>query len=196
MDEKIRTATVDDAAQILKIYSYYVENTAISFEWITPTLDEFILRIKNISKKYPYIVATRDEKIIGYAYAHEFVDRAAYDWSVETTIYLDKDERHKGVGKKLYTELENNLREMGILNLYAKVAYTEIEDEYLTNASAKFHEHLGFKTVGKLKNCGNKFGRWYDMIVMEKIIGEHFENPNGVKFYDKHCDFGNGENNS
>ena len=184
---EIRTAEITDAEQILKIYSYYVENTAISFEWKTPTLDEFITRIKNISGKYPYIVAICEKKILGYAYAHEFVDRAAYDWSVETTIYLDKDERNHGIGRKLYTELENNLRGMGILNLYAKVAYTDVEDEYLTNDSAKFHEHLGFKTVGKFKNCGSKFGRWYDMIVMEKIIGEHVNNPEEIKFYDKYC---------
>lgn len=182
MDEKIRAATLDDAAQILKIYSYYVEETAISFECTTPTLENFIERMKNISAKYSYIVAERDEKIIGYAYAHEFVDRAAYDWSVETTIYLEKNEHHHGVGRKLYMELEKILRGMGILNLYAKVAWTDIEDEYLTNNSPKFHEHLGFKTVGKFKNCGSKFGRWYDMTVMEKIIGEHVANPAAVKF--------------
>lgn len=178
----IRAAKVEDAAQILKIYAYYVEHTAISFEWEVPTLENFVERIKKISAKYPYLVAERDGKIIGYTYAHKFVDRAAYNWCVELTIYLDKDERRRGVGRKLYTALEEILRGMGILNLYALIGWTDVDDEFLNKNSANFHEHLGFKIVGRFKNCGAKFGRWYDMIVMEKIIGSHIDNPPAVKF--------------
>ncbi|MBO4400453.1 MAG: GNAT family N-acetyltransferase [Selenomonadaceae bacterium] len=182
MNEVIRMATIDDAEQILKIYAYYVENTAISFECAVPTLENFRGRIVATLKKYPYLVAERGGKILGYAYAHEFVGRAAYDWSAELTIYLDRNERQRGLGRRLYEALEENLREMGILNLYACIGWTEREDEFLNQNSAKFHEHLGFRRVGLFQNCGRKFGRWYDMIWMEKIIGGHVENPRAVQF--------------
>ena len=173
MEITIRPATLDDAEKILEIYSYYVEKTAISFEWTVPTLENFILRMKRSMKKYPYLVAVRGEKIIGYAYAHEFILREAYKYSSELTIYLDKNFRRQGAGKKLYSELEKILREMGILNLYACIGSLEVADEFLNDDSEIFHKKMGFHFVGRFKKCGYKFGRWYDMIWMEKIIGEH-----------------------
>lgn len=173
MEIKIRSATLDDAEELLKIYSYYVEKTAISFEWETPTLEIFQKRIERALKKYPYLVAECEGKIIGYAYAHEFILRDAYKYSAELTIYLDKNFRRNGVGRKLYETLEKNLREMGILNLYACIGSVEVEDEFLNHDSEIFHERMGFDFVGRFKNCGYKFNRWYDMIYMEKIIGEH-----------------------
>lgn len=182
MAEIIRGATLDDADQILKIYAHYVENTAVSFEYAVPTLENFRGRMTATLRKYPYLVVAQDEKILGYAYAHEFIGREAYDWSAELTIYLDKDERRRGLGRRLYSALEKILQEMGILNLYACVGWTEREDEFLNHDSAKFHERLGFECVGLFRNCGCKFGRWYDMIWMEKILGEHEENPRAVQF--------------
>ena len=171
---KIRDAKIDDAANILKIYAYYVENTAITFELTVPTLENFRLRIKNtLEEKYPYIVAEIDKKIVGYAYAGHFVGREAYKFSAELTIYLDKNFRGQGVGRKLYEELEKILKAQGIFNLYACVGWIDEEDEFLNQNSANFHQHLGFKIVGKFTKCGNKFNRWYDMIWLEKIIGEH-----------------------
>jgi len=173
MDEVIiRSATVGDVAEILKIYAPYVRNTAITFEYEVPSLAEFQTRISNTLMKYPYLVAICDEKIIGYAYAGPFKTRAAYDWAVELTIYLAPEAQGKGIGRKLYTALENALRRMGILNLYACIGYPQIEDEYLTRNSAEFHAHLGFEKIGEFHRCGFKFGHWYDMIWMEKIIGE------------------------
>ena len=169
----IRKAKVEDAEELLKIYAYYVEETAISFEWKVPTLTNFRARITQTLKKFPYLVAENDKKIVGYAYAHEFVGRDAYKFSAELTIYLDKNFLHRGVGRKLYEELEKNLKLQGILNLYACVGWIDEEDEYLNQNSAKFHQRLGFKIVGKFTKCGNKFNRWYDMIWLEKIIGEH-----------------------
>lgn len=168
----IRSATVGDAAEILEIYAPYVRNTAITFEYEVPSLDEFQTRISNTLLKYPYLVAICDEKIIGYAYAGPFKTRAAYDWAVELTIYLAPEAQGKGIGRKLYAALENALRRMGILNLYACIGYPQVEDEYLTRNSAEFHAHLGFEKVGEFHRCGFKFGRWYDMIWMEKLIGE------------------------
>ena len=170
MEISIRYATVDDAERLLEIYSYYVEKTAISFEWKVPTLINFRSRITRTLKKFPYLVAEVENKIIGYAYAHEFVGREAYKFSAELTIYLDKNFLHRGVGRKLYEELEKILKSQGIKNLYACVGWIDVEDDFLNQNSAKFHQRLGFKIVGKFSKCGNKFNRWYDMIWLEKII--------------------------
>ncbi|MCD8396918.1 MAG: N-acetyltransferase family protein [Lachnospiraceae bacterium] len=177
----IREAKIEDAQRLLDIYRYYVENTAISFEYITPSLPEFIERMKGIMSRYPYLVAERDGLILGYAYAHPFVGRAAYDWSAELTIYLDQNARKCGLGRMLYETLEKRLKEMGVLNLYACIGYPEKEDEYLTRNSADFHAHLGFRNVGTFRKCGYKFGHWYDMIWMEKLIGEHPDGPAPVR---------------
>ena len=183
MDNKIiiRTASAADAPALLKIYRPYVENTAITFEYDVPTLEEFTGRIRHTLEKYPYLVAVRDSEIIGYAYAGAFYGRAAYDWSAETTIYVKKGCSHSGVGKLLYQELETALKAQNIINLYACIGYPEIEDKYLTKNSAQFHAHLGYRLVGTFQKCGYKFGRWYHMVWMEKMIGEHPEKPEQVK---------------
>ena len=169
---KIRYATVDDAQKLLEIYAYYVEKTAVSFELKVPSLANFRARISKTLKKFPYLVAEIENKIVGYAYAHEFVGRESYKYSAELTIYLDRNFTGKGIGRKLYEELENKLKSTGITNLYACVGYPEVEDEYLTLNSVNFHEHLGFKTVGKFFKCGCKFNRRYSMVWLEKIISE------------------------
>ena len=169
----VGNAELKDAERLLEIYDYYVKNTAITFEYTTPTIEEFRGRMEKTMQKYPYLVAEKDGVIAGYAYAGAFVGRAAYDWSCETSIYLDKNARKCGIGKTLYTALEKELKEMGILNMYACIGYPAEEDEYLTKNSADFHSHIGFTQVGEFHKCGYKFGRWYNMIWMEKIIGEH-----------------------
>ncbi len=169
----IRTAAEADAEALLKIYAYYVENTAITFEYDVPTLEEFRFRIKKTLKKFPYMVVEKDCKIIGYAYAGPFKERAAYDWSAELSIYLAPDVTGCGLGRMLYEALEAEMKRRGFLNLYACIGYPIEEDEYLTKNSAQFHEHLGYKKVGEFYKCGYKFGRWYNMIWMEKLIGEH-----------------------
>lgn len=180
-----RNATLDDAARILEIYRYYVEKTAISFEWSVPSLLEFQGRMETTMKKYPYIVAVEDGKIIGYSYVSPFVGREAYDWSAEMTIYLDAEVRHHGAGKKLYFVMEEILRQMHILNLNACIGYpkNDVDDEYLTKNSAGFHGHLGYKLVGRFHDSGYKFNRWYDMIWMEKMLGEHPDKPEPVLNY-------------
>lgn len=180
-DIKIRTASVSDAEAVLKIYEYYVKNTAITFEYDVPSLSEFKDRIANTLIKYPYFVAIIDGRIAGYAYAGPFVGRAAYDWSAELTIYIAPDERKRGVGKMLYDKLESALFDMGILNLYACIGYPETEDEYLTKDSAEFHKYMGFTKVGEFYKCGYKFDHWYNMIWMEKIIGKHEGHHKSVK---------------
>ncbi|MDP4153826.1 MAG: N-acetyltransferase family protein [Bacillota bacterium] len=173
----IRMAATADAEEILRIYAPYVKSTAISFEYDVPSVEEFAERINNTLKKYPYILAIENNQIIGYAYASSFKGRAAYDWAVETTIYIRQDCHGKGIGKILYLHLEEILKRQNILNLNACIAYTSSENAHLTNASTYFHERLGYKKVAHFKKCGYKFGNWYDMIWMEKIIGEHCANP-------------------
>ncbi|MCR5295398.1 MAG: GNAT family N-acetyltransferase [Lachnospiraceae bacterium] len=169
----IRSAKPEDAGGLLAIYAYYVEKTAITFEYDLPSEDEFRKRIENVLTKYPYLVLTEGSKIQGYAYAGVFKDRAAYDRSCEVTIYLDRAAQGRGYGRLLYEALEKKLKEMGILNLYACIGVPIVEDEYLTRNSELFHQHMGYTKVGEFHKCGYKFGRWYDMIWMEKMIGEH-----------------------
>lgn len=168
-----RTATPADAKALLTIYTPYVEQTAITFEYDVPTLEEFTSRIQTTLKKFPYIIAEEDNEILGYAYASPFKERAAYGWSVETSIYVKQNQRQKGIGRLLYDRLEGILKKQGILNVNACIGYPQIEDEYLTQDSVRFHEKLGYSMVGTFHKCGYKFGRWYDMVWMEKFIGEH-----------------------
>lgn len=182
-DITIRDAAVEDADRLLQIYSYYVQKTAITFEYDVPSLSAFQSRMEHTKRKYPYLVIEQDGTIQGYAYAGAFVGRAAYDWSCELTVYLDRAAQKCGLGRRLYEALAEKLKEMGITNLYACIAYPEVEDDYLTGNSAAFHAHLGFEKVGEFHRCGYKFGRWYNMIWMEKLIGEHRPVQAPVKFY-------------
>ena len=173
IDYTIRYATADDAKELLDIYSYYVENTAISFEYTVPTVEEFRLRIENTLKKYPYLVLESNGAIKGYAYAGPFKTIEAYKYSVENTIYLRVGESKNGFGRALLTQLEKELELKGFTNANACIAYTEAPDEYLNNNSMEFHEHMGYRFVGRFTKCAYKFNRWYDMIWMEKHVGEH-----------------------
>ena len=183
---EIRPARLSDAKRLTEIYDYYVKNTAISFEYAAPTVAEFRGRMERVMARYPYLVAVQDGVVAGFSYAHPFVGRAAYGWSCELTIYLDPAYRKRGLGRRLYAALEDALKEMGVLNLYACIGYPETEDEYLSRNSADFHAHLGFETVGVFHKCGYKFDRWYDMIWMEKIIGTHESPAAPVRGFNTH----------
>ena len=181
-DISIRFAKPEDAKELLNIYEFYVNKTAISFETEVPSVKEFRIRMENILKNYPYLVAQKNDEILGYAYLHPFVGRKAYELSAETTIYLNPDKKKMGIGKKLYSVLEDIAKAQNITNLYSCIGYVDVEDEYLNNNSAEFHEHMGYRMVGKFENCGHKFDRWYHMIWMEKIIGEHGEIKEFLRF--------------
>lgn len=176
MEEEIiiRDATVNDIESLLKVYAPYVENTAVSFEYDVPSIDEFKNRFEKITKKYPYILAEDSNgNVLGYAYYNEFKAREAYRYSVETTIYLAKEVCEKGLGRRLYTTLENIAKKQNITNMNACIATCETEDEHLTNRSYFFHEKMGYKLVGTFHNSGYKFDKWYDMVWMEKLVGEY-----------------------
>ena len=179
---RIEKVTIEDALELLSIYEPYVRDTAITFEYDVPTLEEFQSRIINISLKYPYIKAVDNGELLGYAYANAFKDRKAYDWSVETTVYVKQGRHRMGIGKSLYNELEKSLKNMGILNMNACIAVPVKEDYHLTDVSYRFHKNLGFTLVGRFHNSGYKFNTWYDMIWMEKMLGEHNDFPSDVQF--------------
>lgn len=179
----IRVAEISDAEELLKIYAPYVENTAITFEYDVPSIEEFAIRITNTLKKYPYFVAEIEGEIVGYTYASSFHSRPAYQWCVETSIYVKSDMRGKGIGKLLYLKLEEALKKMGVLNLNACIGYPQVDDEYLTKNSEKFHQHMGYTKVAESHMCGYKFNRWYNIIWMEKMIGEHVINPVPVRSF-------------
>ena len=174
---KIRMATPDDAEKILAVYAPYILETGITFEYEVPTVEAFRGRIENVLKKYPYLVAERNGEIIGYSYANPLGERAAFSRAAETVLYVKKDARGGGIGSRLYGELEAMLKKQNVTNICACIAYREQEDETLTHASPKFHAACGYKKIGHFTKCGYKFGRWYDLIWMEKFIGEHGENP-------------------
>ncbi|MCM1134926.1 MAG: GNAT family N-acetyltransferase [Clostridium sp.] len=176
----IRVATKEDAGELLAVYTPYVTGTVISFECEVPGILEFQRRIQNTLKKYPYLLAEKNGEILGYTYTGPFVGRAAYNWAAETTIYLKEDKKKIGIGRALYEALEKVSKAQNILNLNACIGYPEVEDEYLTKNSVQFHEHMGYRMVGEFHKCGYKFGRWYNMVWMEKMLGKHVERPEEV----------------
>ncbi len=173
----IRTAALDDAAALLAIYAPYVEQTAITFEYEVPSLEEFRGRIAHTLRRYPYLVAEENGEILGYAYTGPFGERAAYSWAVETSIYLRQDVRGKGLGKRLYQALEDISRAQNVQSLYACIAYPDADDAHLNGNSVAFHTHLGYTMVGRFPHCGYKFGTWYNMAWMEKTLGDHAVPP-------------------
>lgn len=166
----IRKVKPEDAEELLEIYTPYVEETAITFEYEPPGLIVFKERMAGIMNRFPYLAAVEDGRILGYCYVSPFKNRDAYDWSVETTIYLREECKGKGVGGKLYEKLEKILAAQNILNLNACIAFPHPE-------SIAFHEKMGYRTVAHFHKCGYKLGIWYDMVWMEKMLGEHPPHP-------------------
>lgn len=169
----IRTVTPEDAQALLAIYAPYIMKTAVTFEYEVPSTTVFAERIAHTLVRYPYLAAVDGGEIRGYVYAGPLHERPAYDWSVETSIYVRMDQKGRGIGSALYRELERILRRQGIVNAAACIAYPETEDEYLTRDSVYFHEKQGYRMVGQFHECACKFGRWYHMVWMEKQIGPH-----------------------
>lgn len=162
----IRPVSLEDTEALLAIYAPYVADTAITFEYDVPSLSEFQERIHNICARYPYLAACLNGEILGYAYASTFKGRKAYDWSVETSVYVKRGAHGQGIGSRLYEELERRLKKQNICNLCACITYPNPE-------SIAFHEKHGYTTVAHFHKSGYKFDTWYDMIWMEKFINEH-----------------------
>jgi phosphinothricin acetyltransferase len=152
----IRLATDADAAAVQAIYAPYVRETAISFETEPPTVDEIRRRIATVLEWAPWLVCGRDGAVVGYAYAGRFHARAAYQWTVEVTVYVDRAHRRAGVGRALYEALLEALRFQGFRTAVGIIAVPN-------PASVGLHERLGFRRDGLLAAVGHKHGRWHDV---------------------------------
>ncbi|MFV0352508.1 MAG: GNAT family N-acetyltransferase [Oscillospiraceae bacterium] len=152
----IRYATQQDVPSMLAIYAPYVKETLVSFEYEVPTPQDFAARVKALQPDMPWIVYEEDEKILGYAYASRFGVRAGFDWSAETSVYLDKEAQGKGVGQKLYQILFGLMQAMGYATLYARIAVPNMQSE-------KFHLKMGFTCEAVLKKVGFKFDSFVDL---------------------------------
>lgn len=175
----LRLATPADAAELVKIYAPFVASedrslSDVSFEYEVPSVEEFAGRIRDISAAYPYLVCEQEGRLIGYAYAHPYIQRAAYQWGAEVTIYLAPEGQGQGLGRVLYTALEKLLCKQGVVVLYACV--TESNEH-----SVKMHEAMGYKIIGTFKNTGFKHGHWLDMVWLEKRIAELPAAPQPIK---------------
>lgn len=176
---KFRMVEEADAEQLLKVYAPYVisedrQLSDVSFEYELPSQEEFRERIRTISAKYPYIVVQERNRIVGYAYAHPYIQREAYQWGAEVTIYLDASVHGKGLGEQLYSKLEQLLKRQGLINLYACITKSNLP-------SVKFHEYMGYKINGVFDKSGFKHGHWLDMVWMEKQIQAYQEKPELIK---------------
>jgi L-amino acid N-acyltransferase YncA len=153
---RIRLAGPDDAVAVQRVYAPYVTATPISFELVPPTVDEMSARMAAIVPRYPWLVVEEDDLVIGYAYAHQFAARAAYAWSVETSIYLDESARGRGVGTSLYGALLRLLALQGYRQAFGGIT--------LPNpASVALHERMGYRRIATHSDVGWKFGDWHDV---------------------------------
>lgn len=153
---RIRAATPDDAAAVHAIYAPVVRDTPISFEFEPPSIEEIRGRITDVLRKYPWLIMERDGRVVGYVYATTHRTRAAYQWGVETAVYIAEEARGQGVGRALYLRLFDVLRRLGYVNAYAGVT--------LPNPpSVRLHESVGFMPIGVYPGIGWKFGQWHDV---------------------------------
>lgn len=159
----IRPVKKDDAVALVAIYRPYVENTAITFEYEVPSVADFEQRIAKTVSKYPYLVAEEEGQILGYAYASTYYDRTAYDWSVELSVYLHPDACGKGIGTKLYDQLEAALERQGYLRFLACIALPN-------DASLALHQKRGYEQVAHFPKIGYKFEQWHDIVWLQKTL--------------------------
>lgn len=160
---EIRLALPDDAAAIRDIYAPVVTDTAISFEVDVPSIEEMRSRILNLLPEHPWLVAAQGAGILGYAYARPFATRAAYRWSVETSVYVALDAQRRGVGRSLYRALFGILPLQGYRRAFAGIA--------LPNpASVALHTGTGFTPVGTYRRVGWKMGAWHDVGWWSRVV--------------------------
>jgi L-amino acid N-acyltransferase YncA len=166
----IRLATERDAEQVAAIYAPNVTNTIVSFELDPPTAQEMRRRIEVTLEHYPWLVCERQGQVLGYAYAGAHGSRAAYQWSVDVSVYVHEDARRTGVGRALYASLVAALELQGFYNAYAGAT--------LPNpASVGLHESVGFRPVGIYRGVGYKLGAWHDVGWWHLSLRERVANP-------------------
>jgi phosphinothricin acetyltransferase len=167
---RVRLATPADARALLDIYAPYVRDTCVSFEYEVPSVEAFADRIAGTIAAYPYLVCETGGVPAGYAYASRHQSRSAYDWDVQTSIYLAPEHHGSGKGPALYGCLFALLRAQGFCNAYAVITVPN-------ERSAGFHARAGFVPAGVHHRSGYKFGRWHDVAWMEKSLGGYERAP-------------------
>lgn len=167
MNFKIRKVELRDAQAMLEIYRPYVESSHITFETEVPTEAEFKLKIEKTLKQHPWYVAEAGGQVVGFAYATLFRERAAYAWALESSIYLADlaQGKAKGIATALYEQVFKDLREMQIKQVIGVISLPNIK-------SVRFHERLGFKSIGVFPSVGFKQGQWWDVLFMTKFLEE------------------------
>lgn len=169
----VRLATVADAADLIAIYKPYVETTTITFEEETPSVAEFRRRIQETLKTHPYLIAEDSHEILGYAYAHFYNSRMAYQWTAETTVYVKEGVKAKGIGTRLSQELETLLAKQGVLQLMACITAEN-------QTSLNFHHKIGYRQVGMFPEVGYKWGHWCGIIWMQKELAAITDPPKAI----------------
>lgn len=159
----VNPAKTEDAAEILGIYRPYVLNTAISFELEVPSVEEIAHRINQYSINYPFLVATLEGQMVGYAYAGPFSPRKAYQYSSEISVYIAEAAKGLGVGSRLYQSLEDELKARGIVQVISCITASNLN-------SLAFFEKRDFIKAGQIPNIGYKFDQWHDVVWMMKTI--------------------------
>jgi L-amino acid N-acyltransferase YncA len=166
----VRDAAPGDAAACAALYAPYVRETTVSFELEPPTPAEMAERIAAAQARHAWLVLEEDGRVVGYAYANRFSARPAYRWSVEVSIYLDRDHHRAGAGRRLYEALLARLAERGYRRA---MAGTSLPNE----ASVAFHRALGFTPVGVYRQVGWKLGAWRDVAWVQRTIADGDEPP-------------------
>lgn len=166
----IRLITTADAEAARNIYAPYVLNTAVSFEYQVPTVEEFRYKIEKITAQYPWLVCEVDGEIAGYAYGSTHRDRTGYQWSPEVTVYLSEKYHRRGIARVLYSALFEMLKMQGYFNAFAGVLVTN-------EKSVEFHRAMGFEDIGLFKNIGYKLGEWHTNLWMQYEIQKSIPNP-------------------
>jgi len=179
----IRLATIDDAERILSIYAPYIKDTSFTFETEVPTLKDFQQRITDYLINWPWLVCEIDGVIAGYAYGAKHRERVAYQWCVETSIYIHNDFLKHKVGKALYETLIEILKRQGYRNVYAVINLPN-------DRSVKFHENCGFNYFATYEKVGYKLGKWKNVGWWQLIINEYTMEPEPpIKFSELNRDF-------
>lgn len=162
----VRVATGADANAIAAIYAFHVLNGTATFEIEPPSIADWQLKIETIlAKNWPFVVAVDDEQVLGYAYATQFRDRAAYRYSCENSIYVSAERRRQGIGKILLAALVKRAEEFGFRQMLAVVGGGE-------PSSIAVHKSQGFREVGRMKSVGRKFDKWLDTVYMQRALGD------------------------
>ena len=167
---RIRLAVENDSESLLNIYSEFIRNTSVTFETVVPSVLEFNKRVRGVIENFPWLVCEINGENVGYAYASKHRERAAYQWSVDVTIYINPQYHRKHIATALYTALIEILKIQGYYSAYAGVSLPNLKSE-------GFHESFGFKSVGVFHNVGYKFDEWRDVKWYELTISEYPKNP-------------------